>query len=160
MTNNRDILRMDYYKALNEISYFQRSDEQSKLVCSLCRNIINSILMATSPDKLLSINPSRMSKFANSNDETNVKLAIYFLSLPPINLIDWVYEANDIFSDCPSLYDVMELDSTYISNANNKQEFTNPFNGEEITKEQFERMINVVFKVSDDFVNKYRQVKV
>lgn len=160
MTKLRDSLKADYFSVLDGISYFHDSDEQTELVRLLCKNIINAILDVKSPEKLLSINIYRMSKFAKSDNENDIKLATYFLSLPPVDIIEWVYEANDIFSDAGK-YDseVLELESNYITHAINTQEYTNPFNGELITREQFEDMINVVFRVSNEFVVKYHKVR-
>jgi|GEM_PF-4923318 len=160
MTKLRDSLKAHYFSDLDRVSYFQNSDEQTELVQLLCKNIIDAILDVKSPEKLLSINIYRMSKFAKSDNENDIKLATYFLSLPPVDIIEWVYEANDIFSGAKDDdSEVLELESSYITNAINTQEYTNPFNGECITKEQFENMINVVFRVSNDFVVKYHQAR-
>lgn len=160
MTKLRDSLKADYFSVLDGVSYFQNSDKQTELVQLLCKNIIDAILDVKSPEKLLSINIYRMSKFAKSDNENDIKLATYFLSLPPVDIIEWVYEANDIFSGARSDdAEVLELESAYITHAINTQEYTNPFNGEHITKEQFENMINVVFRVSNDFVVKYHQAR-
>lgn len=160
MTKLRDSLKADYFSVLDGVSYFQNSDKQTELVQLLCKNIIDAILDVKSPEKLLSINIYRMSKFAKSDNENDIKLATYFLSLPPVDIIEWVYEANDIFSGAESDdAEVLELESAYITHAINTQEYTNPFNGECITKEQFENMINVVFRVSNDFVVKYHQAR-
>lgn len=160
MTKLRDSLKADYFSVLDRVSYFQNSDKQTELVQLLCKNIIDAILDVKSPEKLLSINIYRMSKFAKSDNENDIKLATYFLSLPPVDIIEWVYEANDIFSGAESDdAEVLELELAYITHAINTQEYTNPFNGECITKEQFENMINVVFRVSNDFVVKYHQAR-
>ncbi|KAA0913108.1 hypothetical protein [Psychrobacter sp. ANT_WB68] len=160
MTKYRDNLKAEYFSVLNEVRYFHDSDAQAELVMLLCKNIIDSILSVRSPEKLLNINIHRMSKFAKSSNEDTLKLATYFLSLPPLSIIDWVYEANNIFSNsghCDE--EVLELEQTYITYAVNKQEYVNPFNGEFISKEQFEDMINVVFRVSNEFVLRYNKVR-
>lgn len=160
MTKYRDRLKAEYFSVLDEVSYFHNPDSQAELVLLLCKNIIESILSVRSPEKLLNINIYRMSKFAKSNNEDTIKIATYFLSLPPVGIIDWVYEANNIFSNSEHFdEEVLELEQTYITYAINKQEYVNPFNGEFITKEQFEDMINVVFRVSNEFILRYNQVR-
>ncbi len=158
MYTNRDALKAEYFNCLREVSYFSEPDEQSDLVLSSCKNIISSILQNKSPHKLMNMNILRMAKYAQSDNEDSVKLAVYYLSIPPVNIIEWVYEANNIFSESTDNEDVMEIPQeeilTYIENRN----YVNPFNGNILTETQFESMINVVFRVSKTFVNKYKKV--
>ncbi len=157
MYTNRDALKAEYFNYLREVSYFSESDEQSDLVLSSCKNIISSILQTKSPHKLLSINILRMAKYANSDDEDNVKLAVYYLSIPPVNIIEWVYEANNIFSESIN-DDVMEIPQEEILTYIKSQNYINPFDGNTLTEAQFESMVNVVFRVSKHFINKYSTV--
>lgn len=155
MRTNRDELKTEYFNYLEEVSYFSKSDKQTDLVLSFCKNIISSILQTKSPHKLLNINILRMAKYANSDDEDNVKLAVYYLSIPPVNIIDWVYEANNIFSESNDDEDVIEVSQEEILTCIKSKNYVNPFDGNTLTEAQFESMINVVFRVSRKFIAKY-----
>ena len=159
MLKNRDALKREYFSYLSEVSYFTESDEQSDLVLSLCKNTISSILQTRSPDKLMHINISKIAKYAKSDDEDNVKLVAYYLSIPPINIIEWVYEANNIFSESTEDEDFMEIPQEEILTCIKSQNYINPFDGNPLTEAQFESMINIVFRVSKNFINKYKKVR-
>ena len=148
MRTNRDELKTEYFNYLEEVSYFSKSDKQTDLVLSFCKNIISSILQTKSPHKLLNVNILRMAKYADSNDEDNVKLAVYYLSIPPVNMIDWVYEANNIFSESNDDEDIIEISQEEILTCIKSQNYVSPFDGNTLTEAQFESMINVVFRVS------------
>lgn len=157
MCTNRDELKTEYFNYLKEVSYFSESDEQSDLVLLSCENIIYSILYTKSPHKLMNMNILRMAKYAKSDNEDNVKLAVYYLSIPPVNIIEWVYEANNIFSESTD-EDVIEIPQEEILTCIKNQKYVDPFNGNTLTETQFESMINVVFRVSKTFINKYKKV--
>lgn len=153
-------LRDSYLENLNNIHKVSDKDTLSEAVYSICRNIIVNITEKRSPEKQLNMNFSRIYRLADcsENQENEVQISLGILSSPNIDFLKWIYEANNIFNLDDS-EKVIELSQSEVSDALLNEKYINPFNGQEISEEQYSKMINIVFSVSDNFIKKVNSSK-
>lgn len=121
-------------------------------VCDFAESIIDFIMDYDDIKSLKEIDYSMIKNIVESDDIKNIQYTLHLLALKPHDVLNWVFyvEDSDNYYEPSRVY----LTPKEIAKTIEEKDFYNPITGKSVTQEKFSELVNTVFQVSDNFIEK------
>ncbi|WP_439275920.1 hypothetical protein [Psychrobacter sp. 1U2] len=122
-----------------------------KSVANFADLIISFIIDYEDMQDLKELDYSMIKRIVKSKETDNIQYTLHLLALEPYDVLNWVFyiESEDFYEPKREYIKKEEL-AEILNNKN----FYNPLTDMKVSKEEFSRLVNTVFRVSDNFIKK------
>lgn len=148
---NNDAIKSYYMDFIHhEIATFDVSTRHS--VESFSDKILDYIVSYPNPSTLKAIDYQMIKSIVESDDKKNIQYTLHLLALEPHDVLNWVYyvEGDENYNFERHYFKEDELTNIIINKL-----YYNPITGNDVSAEEFGEIVNTVFKVSDNFIQRY-----
>lgn len=143
----------DYYLKFVEQETTSFEEDFRKDVYRITEAFLDSVINYEDITALKEIDYSMVKKLVESENNKSINYTLHLIALEPYDIIEWIsyIDSDDFFEPERHYFENEEL-AEILKN----KDYYNPLTGEDVSQEEFKKLINTVFSVSENFITRYK----